>query len=101
VAGRRVQRTRYRPDRWLLPEVLTVLAGLAVATALTLTVETAPLVATPEVGPPTWPTLALLPVGGLLLALLPAVGTPPAPGTPATPSARAAGDRAVRVEVPA
>jgi len=101
VAGRRVQRTRYRPDRWLLPEVLTVLAGLAVATALTLTVETAPLVATPEVDPPTWPTLALLPVGGLLLALLPAVGTPPAPGTPATPSARAAGDRAVRVEVPA
>ncbi len=111
VAGRRVQRTRYRPDRWLPPEVLTVLSGVGVAAALIVTSDTEALrlVASPELSPPTWPTLALLPVAGLALAMLPAVATPPPPAPPAPPASpatgaatsSAAGTRAAREQVPA
>lgn len=97
LAGRRVRRTRYRPDRWLPPEVGTVLAGVAVAGAFVATGLGDPLVATPSVAPPTWPTLSMLPLLGLAAALVPAVLTPPPPSaSPAPrsrPSARLSRDR--------
>ena len=106
LAGRRVQRTRYRPDRWQPPEVLTVLAGLVVAAAFVALVGVDPVVANPGLSPPTWPTLSLLPVVGLVAALTPAVATPPpvasSHGRPSRQGGRAStSDRAEPERVPA
>jgi energy-coupling factor transport system permease protein len=76
VSSRSAQRTRYRPDPWRWPE--WVVAGSGVAAALLVALararggdglfpSTAPLVA---------PTLPLLPVVGILIALLPAAAAP-------------------------
>ncbi|RYJ05735.1 MAG: energy-coupling factor transporter transmembrane protein EcfT, partial [Actinomycetales bacterium] len=43
VAGRRVQRTRYRPDRWRPAEVLVALSGIGVAVVLFTTSSFDPL----------------------------------------------------------
>lgn len=76
VAGQRVRRTRYRPDRWLAPELFTVLCGVALACCFVATANAEPLVANPVLSPPSWPTLSMLPCLGLAAALLPAVATP-------------------------
>lgn len=81
LAGRRVERTRYRPDRWAPPEICAVLAGVVVAVTFLVTSDVAPLVTAPVVSPPSWPTLSLLPLLGLLAALAPAFLTPPPPGS--------------------
>jgi energy-coupling factor transport system permease protein len=94
AAGRRVQRSRYRPDRWLPPEIATVTAGVAVAAAFVWCGLVDPSVLAPTVAPPTWPTVTALPVVGLALALVPAVLTPPPPAT------RAPVDVPVRVSEP-
>lgn len=81
AAGRRVQRSRYRPDRWLPPEIATVTAGVAVAAAFVWCGQVDPSVLAPAVSPPTWPTVTAVPIVGLALALVPAVLTPPPPAT--------------------
>ncbi len=85
-AGRRVERTRYRADRWRWPEVLVAASGVAVAvtgTALSSGVRVADLVVVaPQVavaypdlsGVPPVTLLALL---GPLLGLLAALAAPP------------------------
>ncbi len=78
-AGRMVQRTRYRPDPWSTAEWLTVIAGAAAAAAAITASLSDPGALIAPVVPLTWPTLPLLPVLGLLVALLPAVLTPPPP----------------------
>jgi energy-coupling factor transport system permease protein len=76
LGARRGGRTRYRPDPWRLAEWLVSLCGIAAATAMilgpakALSPSTLPLVA---------PTLPLLPIAGLLIALLPAWIAPPLP----------------------
>lgn len=79
LAGRSVQRTRYRPDPWEGSEWLTVACGASAAAAMlwvrghqtdALTLPLTPL------GMPGLPPLA---VAGLLLAALPAVLTPEPP----------------------
>jgi energy-coupling factor transport system permease protein len=85
LAGRRVPRTRYRPDPWALPEWLVAGSGLAAAVAAFVALEADPgsmLLASPTQVPPV-PWLA---VAGILLALLPAYAAPPAPGAPRTAS---------------
>ncbi len=80
LSGQGVHRSRYRPDRWRLPELLTVLCGVVPVVAI-LSLAAGPdaaslypaLLPTPEI--PTLPTAILL---GALAALLPAVITPPA-----------------------
>jgi energy-coupling factor transport system permease protein len=75
TAGRRVRRTRYRPDVWAAPEWLTALSGLAVAVTFQWAVHDAL-----GAGPPlAWPQLHLVAFGTVLLGLLPAVLTPPLP----------------------
>ena len=78
LAGRRVQRTRYRPDVWRLPEWLVTgsgaVAGVALVVAGALGVD---LIG--ATSPPAWPTLPLLPAAGILVALLPAWVAPPPP----------------------
>jgi len=76
VAGQRVRRTRYRPDRWLAPELFTVACGVALVCCFVVTANAEPLVADPVLSPPSWPTLSLLACLGLAAALLPAVATP-------------------------
>jgi energy-coupling factor transport system permease protein len=76
LGARRGGRTRYRPDPWRRPEWLVALTGLGAAFAVilgpaaALSPSTLPLVA---------PTLPLLPLAGLLAALLPAWIAPPLP----------------------
>lgn len=86
LAGRRTARTRYRPDRWAVPEVATAASGAVAATCVLLGGVLAPSALQPSVVPLTWPSLPWLPTVGLLAALLPAWLTPP-PARLAAPSA--------------
>lgn len=80
LAGRRSSRTRYRPDRWGPAEI--GVAGLGIITAATLfrSEYVDPEALYPSVFPPQWPTVALLPAVGVLVAVLAAAIAPPAPG---------------------
>lgn len=75
VAGRRVRRTRYRPDRWRLPEVLVVLSGVLVGLGLWAVQRWEPLVAHPGVAQA--PGLSLLAVAAVLCGVLPVWAAPP------------------------
>jgi energy-coupling factor transport system permease protein len=76
VGARRGGRTRYRPDPWRAAEWIVVASGLTAAVCVvlgpsrTLSPSTLPLVA---------PQLPLLPLAGVLVALLPAWVAPPLP----------------------
>lgn len=84
-AGRRVHRTRYRPDRWHLAEVVVAASGIAVAAVLFATSRVDPTNLNPSLSTLSWPLLAWLPLGGALLGVLPAFlsppPTPPFPGS--------------------
>ena len=86
LGGRRVQRTRYRPDPWRWPEWIVVACGVFAAVVLAAG-DTAAL--NPSLSPLSWPPLPLLPLAGVLVAGLGALAAPvPArPRRPATPSA--------------
>lgn len=76
-AGRRVQRTRYRPDRWQPPEFAIAASGLAVAAGMIWLGHLDVALTHPLVGPApllTWPALVLP-----LVALAPLALAPPAP----------------------
>ncbi len=76
-AGRRVGRSRYRPDRWQPEELLVVAGGLAAGAGLWWVADAAPRVAHPGVaGAPALDLAALLVP---LTALLPVLVAPPAP----------------------
>ncbi len=80
LSGHGVRRSRYRPDRWLMPELLTVACGFVPLIAV-VAVGAGPaasalypaVIPTPDV--PTLPTVMLI---AILVALLPAAITPPA-----------------------
>lgn len=76
-AGRRVERTRYRPDRWQLAEVTVALSGVAVAIVMFQTEQVDPTNLNPSLTYLSWPTLSWLPLFGVLIGLVPAVLTPP------------------------
>lgn len=75
-AGRRVERTRYRPDRWRAAEILTAGSGIiaAVAVFATARLDPARLIAPVELA---WPSVTWPPLLGLLLAIMPSFLTPP------------------------
>lgn len=73
-AGRRVTRTRYRPDRWLLAEMLVLACGLACGYVGWLLVREQLTVAHPGVS--MVPYLSPLALAGLVVAALPAVLAP-------------------------
>lgn len=75
-AGRRVQRVRYRPDRWHLPEVVVATSGVAVAVVLFISSSVDPTNLNPSLVYLSWPTLSWLPLLGVLLGLIPAFLTP-------------------------
>ena len=79
LGGRRSARTRYRPDRWGRQEWLVSACGIAAATTAVVASVTSPEAMFPSTSPLVWPALPLLPVLGLLVAVLPARLSPPPP----------------------
>lgn len=77
IAGRRVARSRYRPDPWLAPEWLVAASGIAVATAMIVIGNVDPDSLNPSVSPLRWPTVALTPVLVLVVAAWPGRLAPP------------------------
>ena len=69
-AGRRVRRSRYRPEPWRAPEMVVTGSGLLVAVALWWVAQTQLLVAYPGVD--VVPSLSVLALAGVLAGLLPA-----------------------------
>jgi energy-coupling factor transport system permease protein len=77
ASGRRVERSRYRPDPWRLEEWGVSLVGVTVA-AVIIAVSTSDLTALhPSLQPLRWPELPLLPAAAILLGILPAWIAPP------------------------
>lgn len=96
MAGRRSQRTRYRPDPWLAPEWLTVAAGVLTAVGVALAVAADATAMNPAglipMVAPTLPPVALLSVAA---AAAPALLTPLPPVALAAPRTRARADEQV------
>ena len=76
LGGRRIQRTTYRPDPWLLPEWLVAASGAVCAAAIVVAGAVDPLLLHPSLYPLRWPDLPLLPLAAILVGLLPAVAAP-------------------------
>jgi energy-coupling factor transport system permease protein len=93
VGGRRMQRTRYRPDHWGAQEWAILGSGVAVVVAMALASALGVPGVTVSFQPLAVPPLPLLPVAGILVAALPAFIAP----TPRSrqPSARAELEAAV------
>ncbi|HEY9475297.1 MAG TPA: energy-coupling factor transporter transmembrane component T [Mycobacteriales bacterium] len=77
LGGRRVRRTRYRPDPWALPEWLVAASGVAVGVVFMLSTGDPAL--NPPAAPLAVPPLPLPVATAILLALLPAFVAPPVP----------------------
>lgn len=79
LGGRRVRRSRYRPDRWRPAEFLAAGSGVAAALLINLTTKVDAASLYPSLNPLAWPELAALPALAVLAAVLPAWLTPPPP----------------------
>lgn len=77
VGGRRIQRSRYRPDPWATAEWLVAATGIAVATLVIVAGSTDPMGLNPSLVPLRWPSLPLLPTIGICIGILPAWLAPP------------------------
>jgi energy-coupling factor transport system permease protein len=87
VGGRRSTRSRYRPDLWKAQEWVVAFSGLAAAAAALVGGAMSPEAMFPSTSPLEWPALPVVPVLGLLVALLPAWLAPaPEPAEPAEPA---------------
>jgi energy-coupling factor transport system permease protein len=99
LGGRRSGRTTYRPDPWALPEWLVAGSGVVAAVAVFVDVHRIPadfFLASVTDQPP----VPLLASAGILVALMPAVLSPPVPGHAPPADARGPGTPG-RVEVAA
>jgi energy-coupling factor transport system permease protein len=79
LGGRRVSRSRYRPDPWRWPEWAVVSCGLASAVVLCLSTGYDPASLNPGLYPLQWPSLPLLPAAAILVSALAALAAPPPP----------------------
>jgi energy-coupling factor transport system permease protein len=79
LGGRRVSRSRYRPDPWRWPEWTVVGCGLASAVVLCLNTGYNPAALNPELYPLQWPPLPVLPALAILVSGLAALAAPPPP----------------------
>lgn len=80
LGGRRVQRTRYRPDPWVAPEWGVAACGVVVALVLVAVGHSDPLALDATIDPVSWPSLPVVATLGILVGVLPAWIAPPAPG---------------------
>ena len=74
MAGRRVGRTRYRPDRWQLPEILVAVSGIAAGAGMWAVQHWDPVVAHP--GVLNTPQISVLALAAALVAVLPVWAAP-------------------------
>jgi energy-coupling factor transport system permease protein len=81
LGGRRIRRSRYRPDPWSFAEWCTALCGVAAAVATVVAGTHNMSALNPSTFPLAWPTLPALPTIAILCALAPAALTPPPPIT--------------------
>ena len=81
VGSRRVRRSRYRPDRWRLAEVVVAACGVAAGVLLYLTASIDPASLYPSLSPLAWPQLTGLPTLAVLLAVAPGWLAPQPPST--------------------
>ncbi|GGZ29942.1 cobalt ABC transporter permease [Streptomyces inusitatus] len=77
LGGRRLRRSRYRPDRWRAGELAVTFSGIAAATLMYLTSQLDPAGLYPSLTPLTWPELSVLPALAILVGALPAWLAPP------------------------
>ncbi|ANN18683.1 cobalt ABC transporter permease [Amycolatopsis orientalis] len=75
-AGKRVRRSRYRPDRWQPAELVVAASGIGVAGVLFMTSSVNPMDLNPSLITLSWPSLSWLPLLGVLVGVLPAFLTP-------------------------
>ena len=80
LSGRRVPRTRYRPDPWRVEEWSVTVVGLTVAALMVVLGSVDPSALLPSIDPLQWPTLAAGPTLAILLGVLPAWLAPPVEG---------------------
>jgi energy-coupling factor transport system permease protein len=85
LSGKRVSRTRYRPDSWGLPETIVAVSGLTPAITFIWIGQSASLLG--GASPPSLPTLAFLPFAAVLVAVLPAFVSPRLPSQVRVPEA--------------
>ena len=85
VGGRRTARSRYRPDPWRQPEWMVAGSGLVALVALMLAHALDVPGLTVSFSPLAFPSIPLLPVVGILIALLPAVVAPNPMASPPVP----------------
>jgi energy-coupling factor transport system permease protein len=77
LGGRRVSRSRYRPDPWRWPEWVVAGSGVASAVVLSLNLGAGQAALNPSVYPLHWPSLPLLPTAAILVAALAGFVAPP------------------------
>lgn len=82
LGGRRSGRTRYRPDRWGRQEWLVSACGVAAAATAVVISVTSPDALFPSTSPLVVPALPVVPLLGLLVAVLPAWLSPPPADAP-------------------
>jgi len=81
AGSKRSGRTRYRPDVWRWPEWVVVVTGLVPPVVLVLAGHLNGDPLHPATNPLAWPTVPLLPVLGILVAVVPAFVAPHPPAT--------------------
>jgi energy-coupling factor transport system permease protein len=77
LSGRRVERSRYRPDPWWIEEWAVAVVGIVVAGVMVGVSTVDPTLLHPSLQPLRWPQLPSLPAAAVLLGLLPAWIAPP------------------------
>jgi energy-coupling factor transport system permease protein len=87
LGGRRVRRSRYRPDPWRAPEWIVAAAGVVPALVLVAGAGATAVGLNPPIDPLSWPPLPALPAGAILLAAIAAIAAPP-PDRPTAPLTR-------------
>jgi energy-coupling factor transport system permease protein len=78
LAGRRTRHTRYRPDRWQLPESLVAASGVLTAAGYVYLGATDAVSANPSIYPLVWPQVSVIGLLAGLVSLLPILLAPPA-----------------------
>ena len=76
LAGRRVRRTIYRPDRWHAAEVVVAASGIGVAAVMFAGSSVDPTNLNPSLTVLSWPQVAWTPLLGVLVGVIPAFLTP-------------------------
>jgi energy-coupling factor transport system permease protein len=90
LGGRRVCRSQYRADPWLMPEWMVTIAGLVPAIVTVVAIGFPPGSLNPSTEPIVWPSLPLLPVVAILFAASAGFAAPP-PSIPARVSSENSG----------